>query len=157
MSETKLFIKNGESYEEVDGVLQKDFDAILESRVNRERAKFADYDALKKKADAADALKSDYDAKLKTATDRATELETQLTGAQLETERIKIIGEFKLKDELAEFVTGSNADEMRARAEKLAHSIPASSLKIDKEEKPEPKAGESATIAKGLFGGNSDD
>ena len=155
----KYFTKDGDEYKEVDESLltQADVDSVVEKRLERERGKFADYETLKEKAGKVDSITQEYEDKLKTAGTEKSELEKQLGAAKLETEKVKIVSEFKLSDELAEFVTGDTADDMRKRAEKLAKGVTGGTINIDKKGKPDEKATDSKAIAKNLFGKKSDD
>jgi hypothetical protein len=74
--------------------------------------------------------------------------------SKLETEKVKIVSEFKLSDDLAEFITGDTAEQMRERAEKLAHNTTQSTVDVQKIEKPEPKKSDMAELADKLFGSN---
>jgi hypothetical protein len=155
----EYFTKDGDEYKKVEDTLftQTEIDTtILPKRLERERNKFADYDELKEKAGSVDKVKSEYEDKLKAAGTEKSELEKNLGAAKLETEKVKVIHEFKLSDELAEFVTGETADEMRTRAEKLSKGI-GGKVPITKTGKPEGKETESKKIAGKLFGGKSDD
>lgn len=155
----KYFTKDGDNYVEVSENLltQVDVDSVVEKRLERERNKFADYDTLKEKAGKVDSIKSEYEDKLKSAGTEKSELETKLQKANLETEKVKVIHEFKLSDELAEFVTGDNADELRQRAEKLSKGVTGGTVKINKQGKPDEKPTDSKTLAGKLFGKKSDD
>ena len=155
----KYFTKDGDEYKEVDENLltQADVDSVVEKRLERERGKFADYDTLKEKAGKVDTITQEYEDKLKAIGTEKTELEKQLGSAKLETEKVKIVNEFKLSDDLAEFVTGDTADDMRKRAEKLAKGVTGGTVNIDKNGKPEDKATDSKAIAGKLFGNKSDD
>jgi hypothetical protein len=155
----EYFTKDGDEYKKVDENLltQTDVDGVIEKRLERERGKFADYDTLKEKAGKVDTLTSEFEGKLKIAGDEKTDLTKQLGVAKLETDKVKIIGEFKLSDDLAEFVTGDTADEMRKRAEKLAKGVTGGKISVDKKPLPGEKADETKKIAKGLFGKKSDD
>lgn len=150
----KYFTKEGDDFKEVEVDLftQEHVDKVIKDRAERvARQQFGDYDDLKAKV-------GDYEEKLKSATEKATELEKQLGGAKLETEKVKIMTEFKLPDDMAEFVTGENADEMRTRAEKLANGVKSGKVPIKKEEKPKgDTASDSKAIAGKLFGKKSDD
>lgn len=156
---TKYFIKDGEEFKEVSENLltQTDVDSVVEKRLERERSKFADYDTLKEKAGKVDTITKEFEGKLKSKDDEKSDLEKQLGSAKLETEKVKVINEFKLSDELAEFVTGETADELRTRAEKLAKGVTAGSIKINKNGKPDEKPTDSKALAGKLFGGKSDD
>jgi hypothetical protein len=154
----KYFTKEGDDYKEVDAFSQPEVDEIVTKRLDRERGKFADYDELKEKAAKVETIKTEYEGKLKAAGTEKTELEKQLGSAKLETDKVKIVNEFKLSDDLAEFVTGNTADEMRQRAEKLSKGVKGGKLDLNKD--PKPKDGEktdSKAIAGKLFGGKSDD
>lgn len=153
----KYFTKDGDDYKEVEAFSQDEVNDIVGKRVEREREKFSDYDDLKEKAGAVDTLKSETDEKLKKAGETEADLKKQLEGAKLQTEKVKIVGEFKLSEDLAEFVTGESADEMRKRAEKLAKGVKPSKVEIDKKPKPEDDKNNSKKLAGKLFGSKSDD
>lgn len=152
---TEYFTKDGDEFKKVDTTLftQDEIDTrIMPSRLERERAKFADYDAIKEKASKLDTIKSEYEGKLKEKDTLVSELNGNLTKAQLETEKVKITHEYKLSDDLAEFVTGDNADEMRQRAEKLAKGFKGGTPPITKNGKPDTKETDSTSLARNLFG-----
>jgi len=157
----EYFKKDGDDYVKVDDTLhtQADVDKVVESRLERERKKFADYDTLKETAGKVETIKSEYETKLKEKDTTISSLTGDLGKAKLETDKVKIVSEFKLSDELAEFVTGDTADEMRERAEKLSKGIGTSGGKvvIKKDQKPGDKQTDSKKIAKSLFGGSSSD
>ncbi len=154
----KYFTKDGDNYVEVGDPLlpQADVDGIVEKRLERERGKFADYDALKEKAGKVDSIKTEYEDKLKAAGTTKSELEASLAKANLETDKVKIVHEFGLKDDLHEFVVGETADEMRQRAEKLSKGITGGGVVIDKNTRPENQPSDSQKIAGNLFGTKSD-
>lgn len=158
---TKYFTKEGDDYKEVTEELltQERVDGIVKDRGERyAKQNFSDYDDLKAKAGQADAQKEEYEGKLSTLGKEKSELEKKLTGATLETEKVKIVSEFGLSDELSEFVSGENADEMRERAEKLAKGMKPNKVVIDKQKKSDGgKPTDSKTIAGKLFGNKSDD
>lgn len=157
---TKYFTKEGDDYTEVTDTLhtQSDVDEVVKTRLERERGKFADYEDLKTKAGTVDTIKTEYEGKLNAASTAKTELEKQLSGAKLETDKVKIVNEFKLSDDLSEFVTGDTADEMRKRAEKLAKGIKPTGVEVDKKPKPtDGKNADSKALAGKLFGKKSDD
>ena len=155
----KYFTKDGDEYKEVDENLltQADVDKVVESRLERERKKFADYDSLKETAGKVETIKSEYETKLGEKDTAIGDLQSKLKSANLETDKVKIVHEFKLSDDLAEFVTGDTADDMRKRAEKLAKGVTGGTVNIDKNGKPEDKATDSKAIAGKLFGNKSDD
>lgn len=155
----KYFTKDGDNYVEVSENLlsQADVDSVVESRLERERKKYADYDTLKETAAKVGTIKSEYDDKLKAEAQAKADLEKQLGSAKLETERVKIVHKYKLSDELHEFVVGDTVDDMEKRAEKLAKGITGAGVVVDKDPKPEEKPTSSKQIAGKLFGSKSDD
>lgn len=153
----KLYQKEGDDYKEVDAFLQPEVDEIVTKRLDRERSKFADYDSLKEKAAKVDTVENEWKTKLEEANTKATDLEKQVGAAKLETDKVKIVHEFKLPEDLAEFVTGETADEMRTKAEKLAKGVKPGNVDLDKKPKPsDEKANDSKQMAGKLFGKKSD-
>lgn len=150
---TKYFTKEGDDYKEVEGELldQSAVDKIVKDRAERvARQNYGDYEDLKKKAGSYDGLKSEMDTKV-------GDLTKERDSAKLEVEKVKIVHEFKLPEELHEFVTAENADEMRQRAEKLSKGVKPDKVIIDKKKKPdEDKSTDSKTLAGKLFGKKSD-
>ena len=160
----KYFTKEGDNYNEVEAFSQEQIDEItgdsawLNKRLEREREKFTDYDDLKAKAATVDTVKSEYETKLQDSTTKIGVLEKQVGTAKLETDKVKIVNEFKLSEDLAEFVTGDNAEEMRKRAEKLAKGVKPSKVTVDKTGKPSgSENSDSKAMAGKLFGRKSGD
>lgn len=149
----EYFTKDGEEFKKVDENLltQTEVDGVVEKRLERERGKFADYEDLKTKAGKVDTITKEYDDKLKAKDTEIDTLKGDLGKSKLETSKVKLVNEFKLSDELSEFVTGDTEDEMRERAEKLSKGMGTSGVKIDKKKKPEGKATDSKQIAGKLF------
>lgn len=150
----EYFYKDGDEFKKVDDNLltQADVDKVVENRLERQKKQFADYDDLKDKAGKVDTVAKEWETKLKAEAEAKADLEKQLGSAKLETEKVKVIHEFKLSDELSEFVTGETADEMRQRAEKLSKGLPGGKVLIKKEGKPDEKQTDSKKIAQKLFG-----
>ena len=151
---TQYYKKNEEGeFVEVD-LSQEDINQAVKDRVDRINRKYSDYDDLKKQIE-------DYSAKQQETENRINELltdkanlEDDLKASKLEVEKIRIVNEFKLSDDLAEFVTGDSAEEMRGRAEKLAHNTIAKTAEINKSDKPEPKKSSMQELADNVFGSN---
>lgn len=154
---SEYYIKNGEDYEKVNAFSQDDLDNLIDKRLGRERAKYADYNELKEKVEGFDAVKSDYESKLADAYKERDELASQLKQANLNTEKANILREFNIKDDLAEFITGADATEMRERAEKLSRSTVGSAVTLDKVPKPAPKRSDIENIREGLFGNKANE
>lgn len=155
----EYFTKDGDEYKKVSDSLltQADVDNVVEKRLERERGKFADYDTIKEKAGKVDTITKEFEEKLKGAGTEKSELETKLKNAELQVDKIKIVHEFKLSDELAEFVDGDSADDMRKRAEKLAKGVVGGKLVVNKDGKKGEKSTVTKTLVQGLFGKKSDD
>lgn len=147
------YYKKNEDGEFVEADLsQEDINQAVRERVDRVNRKYADYDEVKKQNETLSAKQSDFENRInELLTDKAN-LEDELKVAKLATEKVRIVNEFKLNDELAEFVTGETVDEMRTRAEKLAHSTAIKSVDVNKTEKPEAKKSDLAQLADNLFG-----
>jgi len=158
---TEYFTKDGDNYVKVEETLhtQSDLDQVVKGRAERiVRSEYGDYDQLKEKAGKVDTITQEFTNKL-TEKDTALEnLNKELGKTKLEVDKVKIVTEFKLSDDLAEFVTGDSADEMRQRAEKLAKGITPGKVTVTKDGKPDPDStkSEAAKVAKSLFGRNTD-
>lgn len=153
----KYFTKDGDDFKEVEAFSQDEVNDIVGKRVEREREKFSDYDDLKEKAASVETIKSEYETKLGSTKEKVGELEKELGKTKLEVDRVKIVNEFKLTDDLAEFVTGDTAEDMRKRAEKLAKGVKGGKINIDKKPKPgDEKKSDSKAIAGNLFGKSGD-
>lgn len=148
----QYYKKNEEGeFVEVD-LSQEDINQAVRERVDRVNRKYADYDDLKKQVESYSEKQRETEDKINgLLTDKAN-LEDALKVSKLETEKVRIVSEFKLSDDLAEFVTGDSAEEMRTRAEKLAHNMTAKAVDISKTDKPEAKKSDLATLADNLFG-----
>lgn len=147
------FYKKNEDGEFVEADLsQEDINDAVKARVDRINRKYSDYDELKANLEAKDKLLRENEDKINGLLSDKANLEDEVKVAKLETEKTKIISEFKLKDDMAEFITGDTVEEMRGRAEKLAHNMQVTpSVDIKKEDKPEPKKSELAQVANKLF------
>lgn len=150
------YYKKDEDGEFVEADLsQEDINQAVRERVDRVNRKYADYDEVKKQNEALSAKQDDFENRInELLTDKAN-LEDQLKEAKLATEKVRIVNEFKLADDLADFVTGDTAEEMRTRAEKLAHSVTTKAVDVTKTEKPEAKKSDMAILAENLFGPNN--
>lgn len=156
----EYFTKDGDEFKKVDDTLltQVDVDKVVETRLERQKKQFADYDDLKEKANKVDTISKEYEGKLKEKDTKIGELSGEVKKATLETDKVKILREFKLSDDVADFITGDTADDMRQKAEKLQKHVKSDGkVVIKKDGKPGDKDTDSKKIAKSLFGGKSDD
>lgn len=157
---TTYFTKDGDELIEVAEPLhtQTDVDKIVKDRAERiARQQFGDYEDLKAKAGQVDTIKTDYETKLGEATSKATELEKALGSAKLETEKVKVIHEFKLPKELHEFVSGDTPEDLRAKAEKLSKGVTGGKVTVTKQPKPDSGKSDNKALAGKLFGTQSND
>lgn len=100
----------GDQQEPSQAFTQADVDRIVKERVQRERAKYADYNDLKVKAGA-----------VKTAEDRIADLEKQYKAAETRAERANIASEYGIAPEDRDlFLTGDDEETLTAQAKRLA-------------------------------------
>lgn len=147
------------NYSEVTDKLhtQGELDKVVQSRLERQKEQFADYDDLKEKAAKVDTINTEWEDKLKTAGDEKSALEAQLNEAKLGTVKVQAMHKFNLKDDLAEFLNGSDEKTILDQAEKLSKGVGGSSVVINKNGKPEDKASDVKSAAKSIFNRNSGD
>lgn len=91
---------------------QEELDRIIQKRIDRERAKFADYDDLKARADNADALKATND-------DLASKVQTYEARDARSALVTKIAGEIGVDASVLAEMRGDTDEELRAKAELL--------------------------------------
>lgn len=106
---------------------QAQLDAIVADRLNREKAKFADYETLKDKAAKFDAAEEAGKTEIQKATDKAAALEKELNDLKQKNAtnamRAKVAAEMKLPAELAEFLTAGDEEGCKAQAKKLLDTL----------------------------------
>lgn len=110
---------------------QTEVDKIVADRVARERKKFADYDALKKKA-------GEYDKLQDGQKTEAQKLREQLDSQAVELQRLQV-AEIRrgaasaagLDPDLAEFITAADAEEAAEQAKKLAERLGSNKRPVD--------------------------
>jgi len=158
----EYFTKDGDDYKKVDETLltQSSVNGIVEKRLEQQkRNEFSDYDELKEKAGKVDTISKEWEDKLKVAGDEKSAVETELGKAKLETVKVKAVHQFKLSDDLSEFLTGEDEKSILSQAEKLSKGVPGSQVNIDKNGKPgdDKKTSDTKTVSQQLFGKKSDD
>lgn len=150
---TEYYTQEGDKYIKVSEPLhtQEQLDKVLEKRLEKESKKYADYTTLKEQAAKAATISDEYEAKLQEANSKIDALKGDVKKGELNVERVKLLSEFKLNEDMAEFIVGDDVDEMRRRAEKLAVKQP-STLGLEK--KSLPPAGDNAKreAVRKLFG-----
>lgn len=152
---TQYYKKNDDGeFVEAD-LSQEDINQGVKDRVDRINRKYADYDDLKKQIESFSAKQREDEERINSLLSDKANLEDELKAAKLATDKVRIINEFKLSDELSDFVTGDTAEEMRERAERLAHNVTSKAIDVTKTEKPEAKKSDLATLADNLFGSSN--
>lgn len=98
---------------------QAELDAIIADRLNREKAKYADYEQLKEKAGKYDA-EADKRSDIEKLTEKAAQLEKQLNAMNREKEvrsiRDKVAAELKIP---ASLLTAETEEECKAQAQAI--------------------------------------
>lgn len=156
----EYFKKDGDNYVPVEDKLlpQEEVDKVVETRLERQKKQYADYDDLKEKAGKVDSIASEYEEKLKAKDTELSEAQKLVGSAKLETVKVKAIHQFKLSDELSEFLNGEDEKTILSQAEKLSKGVGGSQVVIDKNKKPEDKKNSDLkTVTQGIFGKKSDD
>lgn len=149
------YYKKNEDGEFVEADLsQEDINQAVKERVDRVNRKYADYEDLKKQIENFSAKQNEDEERINSLLTEKANLEDEVKASKLEAEKVRIISEFKLNDDLAEFVTGDTVEEMRTRAEKLAHNATPQTIEVDKTEKPEVTKTDLSILADKLFGSN---
>lgn len=99
---------------------QSELDAIVRDRLQRERNKYADYDAYKEKAEKFDAAEEAQKSELQKATDRAEALQKELDGLK-QADAVR-----KIREEVAKeagvptsLLTGGTKEECEAQAKEI--------------------------------------
>lgn len=101
---------------------QDELNKLVGERVQRERAKFADYKDLKAKAGEFDKLQAANQTEAEKAAAKVAELEAQLTNVQAESMRLRIATEHGITDadDIALFLTGTDEETLTKQAKRLA-------------------------------------
>jgi hypothetical protein len=101
---------------------QDDLNKVINERLARERAKFADYKDVKAKAAKLDEIEQANQTEAEKAAKRVAELEAELTNTRLESTRIKIASEHGITDadDIGLFLTGNDEETLTKQAKRLA-------------------------------------
>lgn len=98
---------------------QDDLNRVIADRISRERSKYADYDALKTKAEQFDAIEQANKTELQKAQDAATAANATATQAQQDALRLRVAIAKGLPASLVDRLRGSNEQELTADADEL--------------------------------------
>jgi hypothetical protein len=100
---------------------QDDLNRVIADRVNREKAKYADYKDVKTKAAEFDKLAQANKSEQEKFAERVAALEKENQTIRSEALRSRIQAKFSISDEDAElFLTGTDEDSLTRQAERLA-------------------------------------
>jgi hypothetical protein len=100
---------------------QDDLNRIINDRLTRERAKYADYKDVKAKAARLDEIEAANKSEIEKATEKATAAELERDAAKAEALRLRIAAKHQISDEDADlFLTGTDEATLTKQAERLA-------------------------------------
>lgn len=100
---------------------QEDLNRIIAERVNRERAKYADYKDVKSKAARLDELEEANKTELQRVTDAKAAVERERDAARVEALRLRIATKHGISDEDADlFLTGTDEETLTKQAQRLS-------------------------------------
>jgi hypothetical protein len=138
---------------------QADLNKIISERVTRERAKFADYNDVKAKADRLDQIEKSNQTEAERTAQRIADLETEIANSRLDSARHRVAAAHGITDaeDIALFLTGTDEDTLTKQAQRLADRT-ADRMKQGNKVPPEggnPKSppDPNAQVLTALFGG----
>lgn len=101
---------------------QEELNKVLNERLTRERAKFADYKDLKAKATKLDEIEQANQTEAEKAAKRIADLEAELNNTRHASTRIKIANEHGITDadDIELFLTGNDEETLTKQAKRLA-------------------------------------
>ena len=99
---------------------QEELDNIIQKRLAKERAKYADYEELKSAAEKFQAIEDAKKTELEKLVEQRDALEADLAAARFDAMRQSIAAEYGISKEDTElFLTGDNSEVLKAQAEAL--------------------------------------
>lgn len=137
MAEEETTTEDGTTTEN-EGFTQADVDRIVADRLKRERAKYADYDELKEKAEAADKAREDDKSEVAKLTEQLTQMQNDLVEERRQRHIIEITADKGLTPAHVKRLTGSSREELEESADELLADFP---IKTETEEESEEKGG----------------
>ena len=101
---------------------QDDLNKVINERLQRERAKYADYKDLQSKAKKLDDLETANQTEAEKSAKRVADLEAELTGVRAESTRLRIASENGITDadDISLFLTGTDEETLTKQAKRLA-------------------------------------
>ena len=120
---------------------QADVDRVVADRLKRERAKYADYDALKAKADAADKAGEKDKSEAQKLTEQLAKLQNDLDEERRQRHIVEVAAAKGLTPAHVKRLTGATREEIEANADELLEDFPLPPAKGDEDGKPAPPPG----------------
>lgn len=101
---------------------QDDLNKVIDERLKRERAKFADYKDLKAKATKLDEIEQANQTEAEKTAKRIADLETELSNQRRDSTRLKIASAHGITDadDIDLFLTGNDEETLTKQAKRLA-------------------------------------
>jgi predicted nucleic acid-binding Zn-ribbon protein len=126
---------------------QDDLNKVINDRLTRERAKYADYKDLKAKADEFDKLKAANQTEAEKTAARLAELEAELNNSRAQSMRLRVAAEHGItnSDHIRLFLTGTDEETLTEQAKAFAQEV------ADRKGKPPhvPREGSNSTSVEG--------
>jgi hypothetical protein len=119
---------------------QAEFDAMVQDRLKRERAKYADYNDLKTKATEFDKLTEAQKTEIQRATERAEAAERAALEKESALLRLSVIAKHSIPADYQDLVTGQTEEELEEKAAKVLTLIPNSTGQVRPDYSQGPKA-----------------
>jgi hypothetical protein len=138
---------------------QDDLNKVINERLTRERAKFADYKDLKTKAAKLDEYEQANQSEAEKTAKRIADLEAELTNTRRATSRLKIASEHGITDadDIDLFLTGTDDETLTKQAKRLAERTAdrkKNGNHVPREgASPNSTGGEGLETVRALFGG----
>lgn len=116
--------KGGEQQGFTPPATQEELNRIIDTRLDRERKKYANYDELKSKAEQFDQLSESKKSDEQKTNERITALESELAAAKFAADRARIQARYSISDDDADlFLTATDAEKLEAQAKALADRV----------------------------------
>ena len=122
---------------------QEELNRIITERVQRERAKFGDYNDLKAKAAKFDEIDQQSKSEAEKSAERITVAETRATTAEARADRLEVALEKGLTPSQAKRLVGSTREELEADADQLLKDLGDSTK--PRSPRPDPNQGRSGS------------
>lgn len=139
---------------------QDDLNKVIDDRLKRERAKYADYKDLKAKAERLDEFEQANQTEAEKSAQRIADLEAELNNTRRDSLRLKIATEHGITDadDIDLFLTGTDEETLTKQAKRLADrdaDRKKNGNRVSREgTNPTSAEGDELQTVRGLFGGD---